>query len=409
MYKELLQNNIDKKEYDSLIKIALEYYHAGYELYLVGGALRDLILGKEVKDLDIATNAPLEVTKRLFKKIVATGEDHGTLTILEGGFDFEVTRYRKDVATDGRNATIAFAETIEEDLDRRDFTINGMALNLINGKFIDLFGGLKDLRDKKLNFIGNAKDRILEDHLRSIRLLRFMIRYDFTTEQSSINHVIELTNMDKISPERIVQEFKKIFSYRKGIPNDLILDTIINIGLFEKYDLKVIDRQNLIKCFEINDLLPLVEQKYIASKKNMSEVHKSMKIDKERYTNFMNLIDTFNKYKNSKYLYHELMVKHRVKNDLKLIFEYCNHKFDESHYESMFELPLNVKDLNIDGNDLIQMDIIPKDRGVLLNKLLRCVWENPTFNKKDKLVGLIDEIQNGNKPSLSGNSLKLSL
>ena len=100
----------------------------GYECYLVGGSCRDLILGEPVEDFDFATNAPLEVTEKLFQHVIRTGVDHGTLTVFHQDLHFEITRYRKDVESDGRRAIISFAETIEEDLERRDLRINARSL-----------------------------------------------------------------------------------------------------------------------------------------------------------------------------------------------------------------------------------------------------------------------------------------
>ena len=149
---------------------------------LVGGAVRDALLGLPVSDVDLATRLlPDEVMRRLGAagvKAVPTGIDHGTVTAVADGLVAEVTTLRRDVSTDGRRAIVAFTEDWREDAARRDFTFNALSANPLTGEVFDYFGGVDDLQRRHVRFIGNPLDRIAEDHLRILRFFRFHARFD---------------------------------------------------------------------------------------------------------------------------------------------------------------------------------------------------------------------------------------
>jgi poly(A) polymerase len=147
----------------------------------VGGAVRDTLLGLAVKDIDLATPLePREVMRRLKAQgiqVVPTGIDHGTVTAILTGGPVEITTLRHDVSTDGRRATVAFAQDWQEDAARRDFTINALYADPASGELFDWFGGLDDLAARKVRFIGDARQRIREDHLRILRYFRFHAKF----------------------------------------------------------------------------------------------------------------------------------------------------------------------------------------------------------------------------------------
>ncbi len=153
---------------------------AGQARY-VGGAVRDTLLGIAVKDIDIATPLdPQEVMRRLKAhaiQVVPTGIEHGTVTAILSGSPVEITTLRHDVSTDGRRATVAFAQDWQEDAARRDFTINALYADPDSGEVFDYFGGLDDLATRRVRFIGDARQRIREDHLRILRYFRFQARF----------------------------------------------------------------------------------------------------------------------------------------------------------------------------------------------------------------------------------------
>lgn len=153
----------------------------GGQARYVGGAVRDTLLGLDVKDIDMATPLPpqeaMEHLRRAGIKVVPTGIAHGTVTAVLAGGPVEVTTLRHDVSTDGRRATVAFARDWREDAARRDFTINALYVDPATLELTDYFGGLPDLRARRVRFIGDARQRIREDHLRILRYFRFQARF----------------------------------------------------------------------------------------------------------------------------------------------------------------------------------------------------------------------------------------
>ena len=184
----------------------------GYEAYAVGGCVRDSLLNQAPEDWDITTSATPEEMKSLFFKTIDTGIKHGTITVLLGKETFEVTTYRIDGKyEDGRHPReVKYTRSLKEDLLRRDFTINAMAYNEKDG-LVDIFGGMDDLKAKKLRCVGDAKKRLSEDALRILRGIRFSAQLGFSIETATRNAMRELSSLLKrISAERIQAEFLKI-------------------------------------------------------------------------------------------------------------------------------------------------------------------------------------------------------
>lgn len=187
----------------------------------VGGAVRDDLLGLPVSDIDLATRIPpQEVIGRLEKakiKAVPTGIDHGTVTAVSDGHPFEVTTLRRDVSTDGRRATVIFTDDWQEDAARRDFTINALSADPVTGKLFDYFGGLADLEQRHIRFIGDPLQRIAEDHLRILRFFRFHARFDAgQPDAGALDACIARANdLMALSRERIADELLKLL----GLPN----------------------------------------------------------------------------------------------------------------------------------------------------------------------------------------------
>ena len=174
----------------------------------VGGAVRDTLLGHPVKDIDAASPlTPDEVMARLTAagiRHVPTGLDHGTVTAVLPGGPVEITTLRKDVSTDGRRATVAFSDDWREDAARRDFTINALYADPQTGEIFDWFDGLADLEARRVRFIGGARERICEDHLRILRYYRFHARFGATIDKEAEKACVELAPMLKgLSRERV--------------------------------------------------------------------------------------------------------------------------------------------------------------------------------------------------------------
>lgn len=184
----------------------------GYEAYAVGGCVRDSILAKQPEDWDITTSAKPEEIKRLFRRTVDTGIEHGTVTVLLGKDSFEVTTYRIDgMYEDCRHPKeVIFTNRLEEDLRRRDFTINAMAYN-DEVRLVDVFGGMKDLNRHLIRCVGDPVERFSEDALRILRAVRFSAQLNFMIEPVTANAVRELAHtLENISAERIQAELVKL-------------------------------------------------------------------------------------------------------------------------------------------------------------------------------------------------------
>lgn len=182
----------------------------------VGGAVRDTLLGLPVTDVDLATLLlPAVVIDRLEAagiRAIPTGLDHGTVTAVVDGKNYEITTLRRDVATDGRRATVAFASDWKEDAARRDFTINALYADPATGEIFDYFGGLADLDEGNVRFIGDADARIAEDHLRILRYFRFLARFgEGAVDQEAIAACANAANsLLALSRERIAGELLKL-------------------------------------------------------------------------------------------------------------------------------------------------------------------------------------------------------
>ena len=210
-------NNFSKIEIEILNK--LNKYGKGY---IVGGAIRDILLGLKPKDVDFATNLPYETLKTLFSEYTPkeTGKSFGVLRIRINDIDYEIAKFREDIY--GKEEKVTFVDEIKNDLVRRDFTINAMAYNETEG-IIDLYNGQKDIENKVINFVRNAEERIIEDPLRTLRAFRFMSKLNFSLSKNTIEAIKNQKSLLKNIPEeRITIEFSKLL-LGENIKNTLIL------------------------------------------------------------------------------------------------------------------------------------------------------------------------------------------
>ncbi len=195
------------------------------QAYFVGGCVRNALLDQPVNDLDIATNAPpqevLKIARDAGFKAIPTGLEHGTITVIHGNTAFEITTYRRDVETDGRRAVVAFADTITEDAQRRDFTMNALYADA-RGQVFDPLGGLPDLLAQRVRFIGDATQRIAEDHLRILRFFRFYAWYGDPKNGLDAEGLAACASgapgVAALSKERIGAEMRKLLSARDPAP-----------------------------------------------------------------------------------------------------------------------------------------------------------------------------------------------
>ena len=209
-------------EFQEALPILEKIKKAGFEAYFVGGSVRDAILGRPIHDVDIATSSYPQETKMIFPRTIDVGIEHGTVLVLENKREYEITTFRtEEVYVDFRRPSqVSFVRSLEEDLKRRDFTVNAFALNE-EGDIIDLFHGLTDLEQGILRAVGEPIERFQEDALRIMRGFRFAASLDFDIEERTFEAMKDTAPLlQKISIERIFIEFDKLLlsdNWKKGL------------------------------------------------------------------------------------------------------------------------------------------------------------------------------------------------
>ncbi len=221
----------------------LESY--GYQAYLVGGCVRDLLLGRPLGDIDICTSAMPEEVTSLFDRTIPTGIKHGTVTVVEKGQTFEVTTFRVEQGYRDyrRPDQVRFVQSLRQDLARRDFTVNAIAMDK-RGQLFDYFGGLRDLQLRLIRTVGVAKERFQEDALRMVRALRFSSQLGFTIDKAIFKAIEKHAGLlHEISRERITAELRK-----------MVLGDDLNLGL------KLLVGSKLMLCQPFKLLEPALQQ-----------------------------------------------------------------------------------------------------------------------------------------------------
>ncbi|WP_026887414.1 CCA tRNA nucleotidyltransferase [Clostridium beijerinckii] len=416
----------------------------GYEAYLVGGCVRDCILGKEPKDWDITTNAkPLEIVA-LFDKVILTGLKHGTVTIILDKESYEITTYRSDGEyEDNRHPKeVKFVSSLKEDLARRDFTINSMAYNEING-LVDYFNGVEDLCRKVIKTVGDPKKRFNEDALRMLRAIRFSAQLDFDIDRLTLNSIKELKdNIKNISKERIREEFNKIL-----LNNPRKIETLRECGILEYIvpGISKIYNFNQNSSYHLQDLYnhtiiatEMVEPKiYLKlsmlfhefgrtcirktdengishycsyskeSSRMASEILKYLKYDNDILNKVIILVQYHDYIMENKVSIKKLLSKIGIDLFKDLIkiqradILAQDSKYSRKHLINLAEAEsilneiidndecFTLKNLKINGGDLLSLGFNKgKEIGEVLNYLLDIVIENPKWNEKQELIKL---------------------
>lgn len=391
MLQEKLQR-IPKSELDTIIELTQTYKNAGYECYLVGGSFRDLMMDEVPHDFDFATNCPLEETQKLFRRVYLSGADHGTVTVILHNIHFEVTRYRKDVETDGRRAVVSFAETAEEDQERRDLRINAMAYDVVDHRVVDSQGGLKDFEEKIIRFVGDAETRIREDHLRAIRYLRMVSRFrplGFDFDPNEMKAVLDTFDATVLSIERVYEEFSKIFKM-KAPDWSFLWEYLPQLRVFRAFfnnpDQELLLVQESLKR---KNLFPLYYeyQKEHPVKETAIDLKMSRK---DRW--FLNTVCEF-EHEN----FEDVSVLKRMlsivndRDDIPQLLELCEQQLEISLHDRVQtildkEEPLTLQDLMLNGEDLKALDIRGKKIGKVFRSLLEAVWLAPEKNTRKELT-----------------------
>jgi tRNA nucleotidyltransferase (CCA-adding enzyme) len=238
----------------AVLEIAERLEREGFEAWCVGGAIRDALLGHPHLDWDLATSATPDQVRRIFgaRRTIPVGIDFGTVGVLDRhGKMHEVTTFRRDVQTDGRHAVVEFGVSLDDDLARRDFTINAIAYSPRLDEIRDPFGGRKDLDARLVRAVGDPEARMREDRLRALRAIRFAARFDFVIEPATYRAIVQSAPfLGRLSPERVKQELDKTMEQVRCPSGALAIwrDTgafatlLPELALLTDRDLSVVDR-----------------------------------------------------------------------------------------------------------------------------------------------------------------------
>ena len=235
-----MSSNIRINVPDKAKRVVNTIQAAGFEAYVVGGCVRDSILGRQPQDWDITTSAKPEQVKALFPRTIDTGLQHGTVTVMQDREGFEVTTYRIDGEyEDSRHPKeVVFTPNLEEDLKRRDFTINAMAYNEEKG-LVDIFGGMEDIRLGRIRCVGRAEERCGEDALRMLRAIRFSAQLGYEIDEETKQGIRRLApTLKNISAERIQTELVKMLVS----PHPDYLRTAYDMGVTKVFSLNLTGR-----------------------------------------------------------------------------------------------------------------------------------------------------------------------
>lgn len=364
----------------------------GFKAYIVGGCVRDSLLGKKPYDYDVTTNAlPCDV-QRLFEKTIPTGIKHGTVTVMLDKTPVEVTTFRTENGyNDSRHPeSVNFVTEINDDLSRRDFTVNALAYNKTEG-LVDCFGGENDLQNGVLKAVGNPEDRFREDALRILRLFRFACVLGFDIEENTAIAALDTAHLlENISEERIFTELYKAVS-----GNSLLLNPLIKSGALAFLNIKKFTvntapckNQNLAfftflyyaSCDIFDTLKKLKVSNSLRNYCCTLEKLLSLKIPsgKSEIKRLLLVCDenTFKDYLTFLQLYKNVNIS-TILADFNDIVATCE--------------PYLISHLAIGGNDLNAIGISGKKTGEILKHLQGLVIENPTLNTKENLIKKVYE------------------
>lgn len=373
---------------------------AGFEAFAVGGSLRDLLLGKEPHDWDVTTSALPEAVASLFpdKKVIPTGIKHGTVTVLSGGFPIEITTYRVDGEyTDSRRPdNVQFTRNIEDDLSRRDFTVNALAYNEKRGLF-DLFGGKEDLENKIIRAVGEAEKRFTEDALRIMRAFRFSAQLGFDIEEKTLAAAKKLGyRLKNIARERIGSEFIRLLS--SSYPEKAL--SLMENVIFEILPIKEIEKNRfaLVEKLDFGAEARLSLLLYGKTGEELLEVAHALRLSNEQ-KRILTLLATpaedfeLSSLSARRFLRHygnEAKAAARMLTLLGIITPEIEAVISA---EAEKRPCLSLRSLAISGSDIISLGLASgKEVGAMLSRLLDAVIEDPSLNEKEKLIDIAKEL-----------------
>jgi len=426
---------------DIVLNILGKLLKNSYQAFIVGGAIRDSLLGLQAKDWDVATDATPDRIRDLFPEMTSFNLKHGTVTLVSKGRHSEVTTFR---------GTREFGESIEEDLAHRDFTFNAMAYDIINKRIIDPFGGTQDIEGKVVRAVLNPSERFQEDPLRMMRAIRFSLELGYSIDPETLMAIKTMAQaIDSVAKERIRDELLKILMVRrpsagfnlmrksgllKGILPELVEGYRKRQNIYHKYTIyrhtmETIDTLKDDPVLRLSALFhdiakPRVRKKIngrwrfvghaIASAELTKEIMLRLKFSNDRITRVTHLIA------HHMFDYKQELSDRAVRRFIKRIeadkvddlialrraddlahgwgrdFEKDIEKF-KSRINSQIKksYPFTISDLAVNGHDVMKITgLQPNPRvGQILNQLLEVVIEKPEYNKENKLIEILKDMK----------------
>jgi len=392
-----------------LSPLANIFANHGYSIYLVGGAVRDLLLGKTPTDFDLTTDALPQDTMKLFKNVIPTGLQHGTVTVRWAKMSYEVTTFRIDgeYVDHRRPESIVFTSSLEKDLERRDFTINAMAIDLLSGQLIDFHQGQEDIKLGIIKAIGNPEHRFKEDALRMLRACRFVSKLNFKLDLSTFEAISKLAPLlSKVSIERIRIELDKLLQGQSPITGlQLFEDTglfqvlrkeILDLYQFpldwshlETKDLCKVEIQTIRAHFYAQATYGRTKEPILVEK--LGKVLNQMKYSNHDSNEIKKLAEIYCNFDSPFTLYgFKKALEYWGDRNWKIIWDYFYMNSDEELdenikdvWKSWIQHPIFLGDLKINGRDLMNLGYEGKEVGKLLKIIQKEIWKFPLKNEKE--------------------------
>lgn len=355
----------------------------GFDCYLVGGCVRDFLLGEPIKDFDITTNARPEVIENMFEKTYDVGKSFGTIIVHHNDMDIEVTTFRSEkYDRQTRKPEVEYSDNIEGDLSRRDFTINAIAYDLFNDKFVDPYNGKDDIRNKIIRTTGNPETIFKDDPLRILRMVRFASKYKgFKVENETIKCAeMFVFELKKVSSERKRNELEKILNYDYRLFDYILNDIFENICLFTYLKNKNIHF--------VSKLISLTYKSVDISK--LKEEFKLTNREEKILTACLDKVhnrDTINDYLSFKHLIFDIGLEN-MDYFVESYNEYWNISLSE-YRNKLLETNdvVSISQLKINGDDLKELGIQEGKRiGTILRQCLVHIINGDLKNTKESLL-----------------------
>ncbi len=370
---------------------------AGFEAFVVGGCVRDTLLGRQPEDWDITTSAKPEQVKAIFGRTIDTGIQHGTVTIMRGKAGYEVTTYRIDGEyEDGRHPkSVEFTSNLIEDLKRRDFTINAMAYSHEAG-LVDAFGGMEDLKQKKIRCVGSPKERFTEDALRILRAVRFSAQLGFEIEPETRKAITEIApNLIHVSKERIQVELSKLLLSANPDYIREVYETGISPYVTPGFDLVPGENISIDSSLPADKSLRWAAFLRLTDETSAVRILKDLKMDNDTISKTGTLVRWWNRpIPADKAEIRRIMsqMTPELYDNLILLKQSVGLEQLEEVVRLSGEIRtagdcISLKTMAVTGRDLIEAGMKPgRELGVVLNHLFNQVLEHPEYNTKEYLL-----------------------